>query len=113
IFPFELVQEVYLQEEVQALTALQNRSAELTAEVDELFESLSEETKDSDLTNEAKDKLVAAELTKAVKEITADSKKGIVYGDDDDETKLVRISKLQTELKTVNKKVTDQTAALH
>ena len=113
IFPFELVQEVYLQEEVQALTALQNRSAELTAEVDELFESLSEETKDSDLTNEAKDKLVAAELTKAVKEITADIKKGIVYGDDDDETKLVRISKLQTELKTVNKKATDQTAALH
>lgn len=113
IFPFELVQEVYLQEEVKALTTLQNRSAELTAEVDEVFESLSEETKDSDLTNEAKDKLVAAELTKAVKEITADIKKGIVYGEDDDETKLVRIGKLQSELKTVNKKVTEQTAALH
>jgi len=77
------------------------------------LQSLSEETKDSDLTNEAKDKLVAAELTKAVKEITADIKKGIVYGEDDDETKLVRIGKLQSELKTVNKKVTEQTAALH
>lgn len=113
IFPFELVQEVYLQEQVQALATLQNQAVEITSEVDELFESLSEETKDSDLTNEAKDKLIAAELTKAVKEITADIKKGIVYGEDDDETKLVRIGKLQTELKTVNKKVTDQTAALH
>ncbi|MDM1412447.1 type I restriction-modification system subunit M [Myroides odoratimimus] len=113
IFPFKLVQEVYLQEQVQALATLQNQAVELTSEVDELFESLSDETKDSDLTNEAKDKLVAGELTKAVKEITADIKKGIVYREDDDETKLVRISKLQSELKTINKKVTDQTAALH
>ncbi|MFV0141484.1 MULTISPECIES: type I restriction-modification system subunit M [Empedobacter] len=113
IFPFELAQQVYLQDEVQALEEAQNRSAEITAEVEELFESLSEETKDSDLTNETKDKLVAGELTKTVKEITAQIKKGTVYGEEDDETKLVRISRLQAELKTVNKKVTDQTAALH
>lgn len=113
IFPFELVQKVYLQEEVQALEEIQNRSIEITAEIEDLFESLSEETKDSDLTNDAKDKLIAAELTKAVKEITADIKKGTKYSEDDDETKLVLISKLQTQLKVVNKKVTELTTAIH
>lgn len=113
IFPFDLVQKEYLQEELQTLQNYQNRLAELSSEIEELFEALSEETKDSDLTNETKDALVTKELAAAVKEILADIKKGIKYSEDDDETKLVAISKLLDEQKKVKKKVSDQSEAIH
>lgn len=113
IFPFELVQEIYLSEELQTLQQAQNRAAELTAEADELFEALSDETKDSDLTNEAKDALVAAELTKAVKEIKADIKKGQKYTEEDEEYKILQVATTLDDLKKAKKKVTDLEAALH
>lgn len=113
IFPFELVQEIYLSEELQTLQQAQNRAAELTAEAEELFEALSDETKDSDLTNEAKDALVAAELTKAVKEIKADIKKGQKYTEEDEEYKILQVATTLDDLKKAKKKVTDLEAALH
>lgn len=113
ILPFDLVQQVHLITELQSLTDKENRLAEITAEFEELLESLSEETKDSDLTNEAKDAFVNAEIIKVAKEIAADMKKGMKYAEDDDETKILQVSKLITEEKTLKKDIKEEADALH
>ncbi len=113
ILPFDLVQRVHLTTELQSLTAKENRLAEITAEYEELLESLSEEIKDSGLTNEAKDAFVNAEIIKVAKEIAADMKKGTKYAQDDDETKILNVSKLITEEKTLKKDIKEEADALH
>jgi type I restriction enzyme M protein len=113
ILPFELVQQVYLPNELQSLLAKENRLAEITAEYEELLDTLSEEAKDSDITNEAKDAFVNAEIIKAAKEIAADKKKGIKYGEDDDETKIWKANTLLAEEKTLKKDIKEEADALH
>lgn len=113
IFPFEMVQKEYLQEELTNLTQLQRRQVELAAELEEIFESLSEEAKDSDLSNEVKDAFVNAELAKQAKEIAADIKKGARYGEEDDETKILKAAKLLTEEKSIKKEVKQAEENLH
>jgi type I restriction enzyme M protein len=113
ILPFELVQQVHLADELQSLLDKENRLAEITAQYEELLEALSEEAKDSDITNEAKDAFVNAEVIKAAKEIAADKKKGIKYGDDDDETQILKINALIAEEKTLKKEINEEAYALH
>ena len=113
ILPFELVQQVHLADELQSLLFKENRLAEITAEYEELLEALSEEAKDSDITNEAKDAFVNAEIVKAAKEITADKKKGIKYGEEDDETKIWKVNTLITEEKNLKKEINEEAYALH
>lgn len=113
IFPFALVQEMYLAEQLNSLTEKENRLAAITAEYEELLESLSEERRDSNITNEAKDAFVASEVIKAAKEITTDVKKGVVYGEDDDETKILKVDALLAEEKTLKKERVIEAEALH
>ena len=113
IFPFELVQKVYLQKELAALSEKENRLAEIAASYEELLESISEEGKDSDITNESKDAFVNAEIIKKAKEILADQKKGATYGDDDDETKILQVNALIAEEKTLKKETKEDADALH
>ncbi|MCE7044653.1 type I restriction-modification system subunit M [Dyadobacter sp. CY312] len=113
ILPFELVQAVHLADQLQSLSDKENRLAEITAEYDELLEALSEEVKDSDITNEAKDAFVNAEVIKVVKEIAADIKKGAKYGEDDDEMKILKVNALITEEKSLRKDIKEEAEALH
>jgi type I restriction enzyme M protein len=113
IFPFELVQKVYLPDELQSLLDKEIRLAEITAQYDELLEALSEEAKDSSITNESKDAFVNAEIVKAAKEIASDKKKGIKYGEDDDETKIWKVNSLIAEEKTIKKEFNEEAYALH
>ncbi len=113
ILPFELVQQVHLATELQSLLDKENRLAEITAQYEELLDALSEEVKDSGLTNEAKDAFVNAEVIKAAKEIAADRKKGVVYAEDDDETKIWQVSTLIAGEKTLKKEINEEADALH
>jgi len=113
ILPFELVQQVHLADELQSLLAKENRLAEISAQYEELLDTLSEDAKDSGITSEAKDAFVNAEIIKAAKEIAADIKKGIKYGEDDDETKIWKINMLVAEEKTLKKDINEETDALH
>ena len=113
ILPFELVQQVHLPNELQSLLDKEQRLAEIAAQYEELLDALSEEAKDSDITNEAKDAFVNAEIIKAAKEIAADKKKGIKYGEEDDETKIWKINTLITEEKTLKKHMSEGEEALH
>jgi len=113
VFPFQLVQQTYLLNELQELTNKQNHLITLATKLEDILESLSEETKDNAAVNETKDAFVAKEITKAAKDIATDIKNGTVYTADDDEPKIVQANKLLTEEKTIKKAVTDLEKELH
>ena len=101
ILPFELVQRIKFQSELDEIVALQNRVEEINGEVDEIRDSFTEEESE---------KYLDAEKDNAYnkKEITAGSK---AKGDDvDAETKLKLkgIVKLWDEQKAKNKKIKDK-----
>lgn len=72
IMPFELVQEIYLSEELQGLKQKEVRLVEITSEFEEILESLSEEEKESSVLNDANDAFVAKEIAPALQEIFGD-----------------------------------------
>jgi type I restriction enzyme M protein len=77
IMPFELVQQTYLQTELDALKATEERLANITAEFEALFDSLTEEDKEADTVNETKDGFVAAAVAKEAKQFLTESKKKV------------------------------------
>lgn len=72
VIPFELVQRTLLSDEYEAVMQKEVRLAEISSEYDEILDSLSEEEKDSSVTNESRDTFVAKEVSERVKEIYAD-----------------------------------------
>ncbi|MBA6153102.1 type I restriction-modification system subunit M [Gelidibacter maritimus] len=72
IMPFNLVQERFLTEELEALTKKENRLLNIATEIEELIEALPEEEKDSNLLNDKNDAFVVKELNEAIKEVYAD-----------------------------------------
>ena len=71
VIPFELVQQTLLLAEYEALKEKESRLAEISAEYEELIDSLSEEEKDSTVTNDASDAFVAKGVDDKLKEIYA------------------------------------------
>lgn len=67
IMPFDLVQRTLLIEEKNALKEKEARIAEISSGYDDILDSLTEEEKEADYVNEAKDSFVAAEVKKALK----------------------------------------------
>lgn len=67
VIPFELVQRTLLADDKNVLKEKENRLSEMNAKHQELFESLTEEEKDADFVNDAKDNFVASEVKKALK----------------------------------------------
>jgi len=113
IMPFELVQETYLNDDLQALKQKENRLLEITAEYDEILESLNEEEKETETVNEAKDGFVNATVVKEAKKIRAEMKKVVAFAKDAYELKIIKVDKLITEEKQLKKQIKTDTAALH
>ncbi len=67
VIPFALVQETLLASNLAALKADEARLTEIAAEYESLLEELSEEDKERDFVNEAKDAFVPKEITKTLK----------------------------------------------
>ena len=72
ILPFELVQQTYLSEALQALESQETKLTEVTSQIDEIIESFTIEEKESPILNDKNDAFVKAELSKALKESYAD-----------------------------------------
>jgi len=72
ILPFDLVQQTYLIDDLQALAKQETKLAEVTSQIEEIIESFTEEEKDSPILNDKNDAFVKAELSKKIKEIYAD-----------------------------------------
>jgi len=117
VIPFELVQSTLLKTETAALRAKEERLAEISSMYDEVIDSLSEEDRESDILNEAKNAFVAAAVTKEIKEqfgTPAKAKTAVAVLDEDAfKRKLVQIFDLFDEEKMLKVAVKKETAALH
>lgn len=105
IIPFELVQEMKFQQELQAIAELQIRVEEISGELDELREGFTDEESEAYLDSEkdnAFDKKAITAGAKAKKdEVEAETKE-----------KLKKIVRLWDELKAKNKQIKDDKQAL-
>lgn len=104
IIPFDLVQETMLADKLAALRAMEGRLGEIASEYEALLDELSEEEKEKDFVNEAKDAFVSAEVKKAIKAKDAEPETLAV---------LKKVDALITEEKALKKKVKDDSSALH
>ncbi|MEN1761720.1 type I restriction-modification system subunit M [Anoxynatronum sibiricum] len=69
VIPFDLVQQTLLLDEYRALEQKVSRLVEITAEYDEILESIDEEDKESSAINDSGDGFVAKEVGEVLKEI--------------------------------------------
>lgn len=67
VLPFSLVQEMLLSDSLAALQQKEDRLNDIASEQETLLDELSEEDKEANFVNEAKDAFVAAEVKKALK----------------------------------------------
>ena len=74
IIPFELVQQTLLLEDYAALKQKENRLAEITVEIAEILDSLSEEEKESSVINDNGDFFVAKEIGNKQRQLQCNSK---------------------------------------
>ena len=113
IMPFELVQETYLKNELKQIKEKEQRLFEITSGIEELFDSFSEEEKEGDTVNEAKDSFVNAAVGKEAKLLKIEEKKNGVFEEDTYEAKILKVDKLIDEQKKLNSQVKAETAKLH
>jgi len=113
IVPFDLVQEIHLKDELEALRVKEHRLVEIADKYEEILDSLSEEEKDSELIKESNDAFVNALVIKESKLLKAEIKKSGAFGKDSLEAKIIEVDKLIAEEKIVKKEVKTQAAALH
>ncbi|MDW5416886.1 type I restriction-modification system subunit M [Iodobacter sp. CM08] len=117
ILPFALVQNTYLSAELHALQQQENRVAEISAELEAILDSLSEEDKSLDTVNDNGDGFVNAAVAKAAKQLKADlkaaSKTVKALDADSYEAKIIQADTLIVEEKELKKAVKAAADALH
>lgn len=113
IMPFDLVQETYLKDELEALKAKEDRLLEIIAQYEEILESLSEDEKEEDTVKESKDAFVNAEVIKVAKEIRTEIKKKAKFDEDSYELKMLKVDELISEEKALKKEVKEESEKLH
>lgn len=110
ILPFKLVQETYLKEELQNIQQKENRLIDISGEYETLLESFTEDEKEEETINEAKDGFVNATV---IKEAKVFNKEKGDFAEDSYEHKIIAVDKLITEEKKLKKELKTETAALH
>lgn len=104
VIPFDLVQNSLLLDELTSLREKEARLTEITGEFESLLDELSEEDKEKDYVNDAKDAFVAAEVKKALKAKDAEAETLAV---------LKKVDALITEEKAFKTQVKEDAAKLH
>lgn len=113
VIPFELAEEALLAPQKAALDQLQARLAEISAEYDEILESLAEEDKSGDTTNDDGSAFVAAAVSREAKRIRKENKNTTALDPESLEAKLLRVDLLLTEEKQVKAQIKKDTEILH
>ena len=113
ILPFELVQTIHHKKELDALRANGTRLAEITAAIEETFESLTEEEKEADTVNEAGDQFVNAAVISEAKSLLADGKTLEDFDPESYEAKIIRVADWLAEEKTLKAAIRKGADALH
>lgn len=114
IIPFDLVQETLLQEEASALKDKEERLTKVTAEQQEILDSLTEEEKEDlrDVLNEDNTAFLASPLNKVAKELLK-GHDAADYAEDRPEGKLLTVMRLLDEEKDLKKVIKTDSAKLH
>lgn len=107
LMPFELVQQTYLQDELEDISQKENRLAEISSTLEEILDSLSEEEKEADTINEAKDGFVNANVAKEAKQLKAEAKKKGDFDAESYEAKMILVDQLITEEKGLKSSLND------
>lgn len=104
IIPFDIVQQLLFTDELKSISQKESRLLEITSEIQEVFDSLTEEEKEKDFVNDSKDAFVNSQIKKSIKS-----------EDFDNETKekLKSVDKLLDEEKPLKKSVKEESAKLH
>ena len=113
IMPFELVQMTYLKKELDALREKETHLSEITASIDETFDSLSDEEKSADTVNDAGDKFVGAAVTREAKSLLAEAKKPGDFDPESYEAKIIQVADWLAEEKTLKAAIKQEAAGLH
>lgn len=113
VMPFELVQETYLKDPLRQLKQKEKRLVEITAQYEEILDSLSEEEKESETVNDTKDSFVNAAVIKQAKQFLAERKKKGQFTEDSFEAKIIQVDELITEEKALKAQVKTENARLH
>ena len=114
ILPFDLVQQTHLSDELLALAEQEARLTEITSQLEETLESLSEEDKEQTTVKESKDGFVNAEVTKVANALLKEQKATKTkFVQDSYEGKIISAKKLIDEEKSLRKAVKETAMALH
>lgn len=114
IIPFDLVQETLLQEEASALKEKEERLTQVTAEQQEILDSLTEEEKEdlTDVLNDDNTAFLTSPLNKVTKELLK-GHEAADYAEDSSEGKLLTVMSLLDEEKDLKKVIKTDSAKLH
>ena len=117
ILPFELVQMTHHKKELEALREKETRLSEIIASIEETLESLSEDEKDTaisqEIVNESGDKFVNAAVAKEAKSLLAEAKKTDGFDPDSYEAKIIKAADCLAEEKTLKAAIKQEAAVLH
>lgn len=113
IMPFELVQMTHHKKELDAVREKETRLGEITASLEEILESFSEEEKANDTVNDAGDKFVNATVAKEAKLLLAEAKKSGSFDPESYEAKIIQAAGWLAEEKTLKAAIKQEAAALH
>ena len=111
--PFELVQMTHHKQELDALRDKETRLSEITASLEEILESLSEEEKANDTVNDAGDKFINTAVAKEAKLLLAEAKKSGDFDPESYEAKIIQVADLLAEEKTLKATIKQEAATLH
>lgn len=105
VIPFLLVQEKYLNSDLNDLRDKENRILEISSEYEELLNKLSEEDSEREIVNEAQDAFVNAVVIKEAKQIRIEQKNGFKIEKDSYEDIVLQLEKLITEEKKIKSEI--------
>lgn len=113
LFPFELVEKTLLKDESDHLHAIEDRVSEINDTYAEILDGLSEEEKESEGLNEAKDSFISSWIVNEAKKLMAEKKKGYLIPEDSFEEKVLLINSLMMEEKQLKSKLKKESIELH
>ena len=113
IMPFELVQQLYLSEELAALQEKENKLVQTATSIEGIFEELTEDDKEEETVNEAKTGFTNAAVIREAKLLRAALKKDSKLVLEPYEKTIIKVDRLLAEEKILKKQVKADAIALH
>lgn len=110
ILPFELVQQNFLKDEYNCIKLKEQRLSEIPSKYEEVIENMTEDEKESEVLNEAKDAFVSKEVTNKLKELKVSD---LTDEEIEFKKKLTIVDKLIKEEKTLKSEIKKETEKLH